>query len=31
LPLTAIIQSPAFKRSASETLQEDTLTIYERI
>jgi diaminohydroxyphosphoribosylaminopyrimidine deaminase/5-amino-6-(5-phosphoribosylamino)uracil reductase len=30
LPLTAITQSPAFKRSASETLQEDTLTIYER-
>jgi len=31
LPLTAITQSPAFKRSASETLQKDTLTIYERI
>jgi len=30
LPLTAITQSPAFKRSASETLQRDTLTIYER-
>jgi len=30
LPLTAITQSPAFNRSASETLQEDTLTIYER-
>jgi diaminohydroxyphosphoribosylaminopyrimidine deaminase / 5-amino-6-(5-phosphoribosylamino)uracil reductase len=30
LPLTAITQSPAFKPSASETLQEDTLTIYER-
>jgi len=30
LPLTAITQSPAFKRSASETLQEDVLTIYER-
>jgi diaminohydroxyphosphoribosylaminopyrimidine deaminase / 5-amino-6-(5-phosphoribosylamino)uracil reductase len=30
LPLTAITQSPAFKRSASETLQKDTLTIYER-
>ncbi len=30
LPLTAITQSPAFKRSASETLQEDALTIYER-
>ena len=31
LPLTAITQSPAFNRSASETLQWDTLTIYERI
>ncbi|HYS86468.1 MAG TPA: RibD family protein, partial [Bradyrhizobium sp.] len=31
LPLTAITQSPAFKPSASETLQKDTLTIYERI
>ncbi len=30
LPLTAITQSPAFNRSASETLQKDTLTIYER-
>jgi len=30
LPLAAITQSPAFKRSASETLQEDVLTIYER-
>jgi diaminohydroxyphosphoribosylaminopyrimidine deaminase/5-amino-6-(5-phosphoribosylamino)uracil reductase len=30
LPLTAITQSPAFKRSASETLQKDVLTIYER-
>jgi diaminohydroxyphosphoribosylaminopyrimidine deaminase / 5-amino-6-(5-phosphoribosylamino)uracil reductase len=30
LPLTAITGSPAFKRSASETLQKDTLTIYER-
>ena len=30
LPLTAITQSPAFNRSASETLQRDTLTIYER-
>jgi diaminohydroxyphosphoribosylaminopyrimidine deaminase/5-amino-6-(5-phosphoribosylamino)uracil reductase len=30
LPLTAITQSPAFKPSASETLQRDTLTIYER-
>jgi diaminohydroxyphosphoribosylaminopyrimidine deaminase/5-amino-6-(5-phosphoribosylamino)uracil reductase len=31
LPLTAITQSPAFKPSASETLQKDSLTIYERI
>jgi diaminohydroxyphosphoribosylaminopyrimidine deaminase/5-amino-6-(5-phosphoribosylamino)uracil reductase len=31
LPLTAITQSPAFKPSASETLQRDTLTIYEHI
>jgi diaminohydroxyphosphoribosylaminopyrimidine deaminase/5-amino-6-(5-phosphoribosylamino)uracil reductase len=31
LPLTAITQSPAFNRSASETLQKDTLTIYERV
>ena len=30
LPLTAITQSPAFKPSASETLQRDVLTIYER-
>jgi diaminohydroxyphosphoribosylaminopyrimidine deaminase/5-amino-6-(5-phosphoribosylamino)uracil reductase len=30
LPLTAITQSPAFKQRASETLQKDTLTIYER-
>ena len=30
LPLSAITQSPAFKVRASETLQEDTLTIYER-
>ncbi|WP_291865377.1 bifunctional diaminohydroxyphosphoribosylaminopyrimidine deaminase/5-amino-6-(5-phosphoribosylamino)uracil reductase RibD [Bradyrhizobium sp.] len=30
LPLSAITQSPAFKLRASETLQEDTLTIYER-
>jgi diaminohydroxyphosphoribosylaminopyrimidine deaminase / 5-amino-6-(5-phosphoribosylamino)uracil reductase len=30
LPLTAITQSPAFNRSASETLQKDVLTIYER-
>jgi diaminohydroxyphosphoribosylaminopyrimidine deaminase/5-amino-6-(5-phosphoribosylamino)uracil reductase len=31
LPLTALTESPAFKRRASETLQRDTLTIYERI
>ena len=30
LPLSAITQSPAFKVRASETLQDDTLTIYER-
>ena len=30
LPLTAITQSPAFKVRASEMLQNDTLTIYER-
>jgi len=30
LPLTSITQSPTFKVRASETLQEDTLTIYER-
>ncbi|MDO9297074.1 bifunctional diaminohydroxyphosphoribosylaminopyrimidine deaminase/5-amino-6-(5-phosphoribosylamino)uracil reductase RibD [Bradyrhizobium sp.] len=30
LPLSAITQSPAFKLRASETLQGDTLTIYER-
>ena len=31
LPLSAITQSPAFKVRVSETLQSDTLTIYERI
>ncbi len=31
LPLTAITRSPAFKLRASETLQSDTMTIYERI
>src|ERR1700733_6421296 len=31
LPLTAITQSPAFRVRASESLQKDTLTIYERI
>jgi diaminohydroxyphosphoribosylaminopyrimidine deaminase/5-amino-6-(5-phosphoribosylamino)uracil reductase len=30
LPLSAITQSPALKVRASETLQKDTLTIYER-
>ena len=31
LPLSAITQSPALKLRASETLHNDTLTIYERI
>jgi diaminohydroxyphosphoribosylaminopyrimidine deaminase/5-amino-6-(5-phosphoribosylamino)uracil reductase len=31
LPLTAITQSPAFRVRASEGLQKDTLTIYERV
>jgi diaminohydroxyphosphoribosylaminopyrimidine deaminase / 5-amino-6-(5-phosphoribosylamino)uracil reductase len=31
LPLSAITQSPLFAQRASETLQSDTLTIYERI
>jgi len=31
MPLTAITQSPAFGVRASESLQKDTLTIYERI
>jgi diaminohydroxyphosphoribosylaminopyrimidine deaminase / 5-amino-6-(5-phosphoribosylamino)uracil reductase len=30
LPLAAITQSPAFRVRASETLDEDTLTVYER-
>ena len=30
MPLSAITQSPAFKLRASETLQNDTLTVYER-
>jgi diaminohydroxyphosphoribosylaminopyrimidine deaminase/5-amino-6-(5-phosphoribosylamino)uracil reductase len=30
VPLAAITQSPAFKVRASEMLQNDTLTIYER-
>jgi len=31
LPLTSITQSPAFKLRVSETLENDTLTIYERV
>jgi diaminohydroxyphosphoribosylaminopyrimidine deaminase/5-amino-6-(5-phosphoribosylamino)uracil reductase len=31
LPLTSITQSPGFKVAASESLQNDTLTIYERV
>jgi diaminohydroxyphosphoribosylaminopyrimidine deaminase / 5-amino-6-(5-phosphoribosylamino)uracil reductase len=31
LPMSAITQSPAFKQRASEMLQKDTLTIYERV
>jgi diaminohydroxyphosphoribosylaminopyrimidine deaminase / 5-amino-6-(5-phosphoribosylamino)uracil reductase len=31
VPLSAITQSPAFKQRASEMLQQDTLTIYERV
>jgi diaminohydroxyphosphoribosylaminopyrimidine deaminase/5-amino-6-(5-phosphoribosylamino)uracil reductase len=30
LPLTTLTESPVFKRRASEALQRDTLTIYER-
>ena len=30
LPLTAITQSPAFRVRASESLDQDTLTVYER-
>jgi diaminohydroxyphosphoribosylaminopyrimidine deaminase/5-amino-6-(5-phosphoribosylamino)uracil reductase len=30
LPLTSITQSPDFRIRASESLQRDTLTIYER-
>jgi diaminohydroxyphosphoribosylaminopyrimidine deaminase / 5-amino-6-(5-phosphoribosylamino)uracil reductase len=30
LPLSSIMQSPSFKPRASESLQKDTLTIYER-
>jgi diaminohydroxyphosphoribosylaminopyrimidine deaminase/5-amino-6-(5-phosphoribosylamino)uracil reductase len=30
LPLSSLTQSPAFKQRASETLQKDALTIYER-
>jgi diaminohydroxyphosphoribosylaminopyrimidine deaminase/5-amino-6-(5-phosphoribosylamino)uracil reductase len=29
--LTALTESPAFKVHASETLENDTLTIYERV
>jgi diaminohydroxyphosphoribosylaminopyrimidine deaminase/5-amino-6-(5-phosphoribosylamino)uracil reductase len=31
LPLTSITQSPAFRVRASESLQKDTLTVYERV
>jgi len=31
LPLSALTESPAFKRRVSETLDKDTLTIYERV
>ena len=31
LPLTQITQSPAFRVRASETLDQDTLTVYERV
>jgi diaminohydroxyphosphoribosylaminopyrimidine deaminase/5-amino-6-(5-phosphoribosylamino)uracil reductase len=31
LPLTKITQSPGFKLRASETLDKDTLTVYERV
>ena len=31
LPLSEITHSPAFRAHASESLQNDTLTIYERI
>jgi diaminohydroxyphosphoribosylaminopyrimidine deaminase / 5-amino-6-(5-phosphoribosylamino)uracil reductase len=30
MPLSAIAQSPHFKLRASETLEKDTLTVYER-
>jgi diaminohydroxyphosphoribosylaminopyrimidine deaminase/5-amino-6-(5-phosphoribosylamino)uracil reductase len=30
MPLSALTGSPALRQRASETLQEDTLTIYER-
>jgi diaminohydroxyphosphoribosylaminopyrimidine deaminase/5-amino-6-(5-phosphoribosylamino)uracil reductase len=30
LPLDAITRSPAYRVRASETLEKDTLTIYER-
>jgi diaminohydroxyphosphoribosylaminopyrimidine deaminase/5-amino-6-(5-phosphoribosylamino)uracil reductase len=31
MPLSALTQSPAFQERASETLEKDTLTIYERV
>ena len=31
LPLSAITQSPGFRVRASESLQNDTLTVYERV
>jgi diaminohydroxyphosphoribosylaminopyrimidine deaminase/5-amino-6-(5-phosphoribosylamino)uracil reductase len=31
LPLTSITQSPGFRVRASESLDKDTLTIYERV
>jgi diaminohydroxyphosphoribosylaminopyrimidine deaminase/5-amino-6-(5-phosphoribosylamino)uracil reductase len=31
MPLSAITQSPAFRVRASESLQQDTLTVYERV
>jgi len=31
LPLTTITQSPDYRVRASESLQKDTLTIYERV
>jgi len=31
LPLTTITQSPGFRVRASESLDQDTLTVYERV